>query len=273
MAQGGNEHRMVFDIRGKRRHVVKVVYAILAILMGLSLFLVTGAVNLSSLFETANKANSATAGLLEQSERLERKVRKDPENPALLIALARAQVNTGNSYVEVDQSTGEVKYPPEVQQELAKASESWSRYLKATNEPSVSGAQVMAPALFTLAELSGSNVNALQENVKAATQAQRIVAKQRPNLNSLSLLATYQLFAFDFAGAKKSEEAAKKFATNKFDRENLENQLKEYSKRAHEFQKQVNAEAKAAKEGAAAGGGKEALENPFGGLGGAGLGE
>ena len=27
----GNEHRMVFDIRGKRRHVIKVVYAILAI--------------------------------------------------------------------------------------------------------------------------------------------------------------------------------------------------------------------------------------------------
>ena len=31
MAQGNKEHRMVFDIRGRRRHVVKVVYAILAV--------------------------------------------------------------------------------------------------------------------------------------------------------------------------------------------------------------------------------------------------
>ena len=47
-----DEHRMVFDIRGKRRHVVKFVYAILAILMGASLFLVTGAVSLGSLFDS-----------------------------------------------------------------------------------------------------------------------------------------------------------------------------------------------------------------------------
>ena len=37
---------MVFDIRGRRRHVVKVVYAILAVLMGASLFLVVGPVNI-----------------------------------------------------------------------------------------------------------------------------------------------------------------------------------------------------------------------------------
>ncbi len=52
MAQGNNEHRMVFDIRGRRRHVVKAVYAILAILMAASLFLVTGAINLNSIFGT-----------------------------------------------------------------------------------------------------------------------------------------------------------------------------------------------------------------------------
>ena len=52
MASGDGEHRMVFDIRGRRRHVVKVVYAILAVLMGLSLFLVTGAVNIGSIFNS-----------------------------------------------------------------------------------------------------------------------------------------------------------------------------------------------------------------------------
>ena len=52
MAQGGKEHRMVFDIRGRRKHVVKVVYAVLAVLMGASLFLVVG---------RSTSANSSTA--------------------------------------------------------------------------------------------------------------------------------------------------------------------------------------------------------------------
>ena len=42
MASDGGERRMLFDIRGRRKNVVKVVYAILAVLMGLSLFLVAG---------------------------------------------------------------------------------------------------------------------------------------------------------------------------------------------------------------------------------------
>jgi len=42
MADG--ERRMLFDIRGRRKNVVKVVYAILAVMMGASLFLVVGPV-------------------------------------------------------------------------------------------------------------------------------------------------------------------------------------------------------------------------------------
>ena len=48
MASGG-ERRMVFDTRGRRKHVVRVVYAILAVLMGASLFLVVGPINIGSL--------------------------------------------------------------------------------------------------------------------------------------------------------------------------------------------------------------------------------
>ena len=40
---------MLFDIRGRRKHVVRVVYAILALLMGASLFLVVGPFSIGSL--------------------------------------------------------------------------------------------------------------------------------------------------------------------------------------------------------------------------------
>ena len=270
MAQGGNEHRMLFDIRGKRRHVVKVVYAILALLMGLSLFLVTGGLNLGSILGTANSVSSATQGLEEKTERIERKVRKDPQNPDYLLALTRAQINTGNSMLTANTETGQLEFTPEAQSEFQHASDSWSRYLKATDEPNPGAAAVVAGTLFGLAEGSGGSIAEIESNLKAAVEAQQIAAEARPTLNSLSTLGIYQLFAFEYAEAKKTEEEAKKLTNSKVEREQLENQFKESSKQAHSFQFLSQQTKKQEKEGSS-GAGKQQLENPLGGLGSAGL--
>ena len=83
MAQGNNEHRMVFDIRGRRRHVVKFVYAILAILMAGSLFLVTGAINieldLRHQLERRKRRPGARKAGRTRSKRRSRKNRQDEE--------------------------------------------------------------------------------------------------------------------------------------------------------------------------------------------------
>ena len=101
MASGDNEHRMVFDIRGGRRgNVVKVVYAILAVLMGLSLFLVVGPATSANSSAAAAAAASAAEPYEEQAERIEVKLKKDPEDPDLLLALTRAQINAGNASVD-----------------------------------------------------------------------------------------------------------------------------------------------------------------------------
>jgi hypothetical protein len=270
MAQGGNEHKMLFDIRGKRRNVVKVVYAVLAILMGLSLFLVTGAGNIGNLFGGGGSTSSATKGLEEQTQRIAIKVRQDPQNPDLLLALTRAQINTGNTMLAVNSETEGLEFTPEAQVEFEHAGETWERYLKATKKPNPGAAAIVAGTFFSLAEKPGSTFSEVEANVKAAIQAQQIAAKNRPTLNSLSTLGIYQLYGFDFAAAKKTEEEAIKLTNTKVEREQLENQFKEISKRAHEFQKLVKESEKAAKEGAA-GGGKQQLENPLGGLGAGGL--
>ena len=84
----GDERRMVFDIRGRRRVAVKVVYAVLAVLMGASLFLVVGPVNIGELFNEGSSSSSEAAKQFEQqAERIERKLAKDPDNPALLLDL------------------------------------------------------------------------------------------------------------------------------------------------------------------------------------------
>jgi hypothetical protein len=251
MAGSGDERRMVFDIRGRRKNVVKVVYGILAVLMGLSLFLVVGPAPLSDLFGGGSSTSSDAAGPFEdQAARLEVKLKKDPQDPALLLALTRAQINAGDALVEGNAETGEIAYGPESRQQLAEASETWSKYLKATDEPSSSGAQLAAQALFVLAQTSRTGSES-EANVRAAANAQAIIAKQRPSLGSLSTLAIYRYYSFDYKGAEDARKQALGYANTKFERENLENELDETSKRGHEFEKQlaeIEKEAKKARE-------------------------
>ena len=140
------------------------------------------------------------------------------------------------------------------------ASEAWSKYLKATDEPSPAAAQVAAQALFALAQNARTGPES-ELNVAAAAQAQAIVAKARPSLGSLSTLAIYRLYSFDYKGAAQAQKDAKGYANTKFERENLDNELEQISKRAREFEKQLAAiekEAKKAREE-----GKSATANPL----------
>jgi hypothetical protein len=262
MAERG-ERRMVFDIRGRRKHVVRVVYAILALLMGASLFLVVGPVNIGGLLGNGSSTSNAASLFEEQATATERKLKKSPEDPSLLLSLTRIRISAANALTEVDPATGQPTTTPEARDQLEKAGEAWSRYLKqAGSNPSPSAAQLSAGALFRLAESSTTGPEA-EANIKAAAQAQQIFAEAQPSLGAVSTLAIYNYFAFDFAGGDKEGKRAQSLAGSKAQKKEVEEQLAEIRKRAKSFQKQVKASAKAAK-----GSGKEALENPLGGLGG-----
>src|SRR5690242_273177 len=147
---GGKERRMVFDIRGRRKVAVKVVYAVLAVLMGLSLFLVVGPLNIGEIF--GNSSGGSAAGQFEEgAEKLELKLKKEPENTDLLIGLTRERVNAANQLYNVGPEE-QREVTPEALQQLQLASDSWTRYLEATKEPSAGVAQLMAPNLIVAAQ-------------------------------------------------------------------------------------------------------------------------
>jgi hypothetical protein len=264
MAQ--DEHRMVFDIRGRRRHVVKFVYAILAILMVASLFLVTGAVNLNSVFGGGSSGESAASSFEKQAATIEAKLVKAPGDENLIANLTRARINAANSMISNGQGESQ-EGVEEIKHQLALASEGWSNYLDAASEPSAGLAIQVAPALFQLAEVAVSGEEAM-ESVKAATEAEQVVAEKRNDLNSWSTLAFYSLFAQKYKPAEEAKEEAIKLAGSKFERESFENKYDEVEKNAKEFAKRLQIE-KASKSKA---GGKESLESPIQGLGGATLG-
>jgi len=248
MASGGKENRMVFDIRGRRRNAVKVVYGILAVLMGLSLFLVVGGFNLSELFNgsggtEAGKEFEATA------TRLEQELKKEPEDPQKLLALTRARVNAANSYYEIGPEEERTPTTETVEQ-LNLASDSWDKYLKATDEPTPGAAQLMAPNFILLAQNSKTFPEA-QVNLEAAATAQRIIKEKSPSLNSLTTLAFYEAVLGNKKEAQKLIKEAKPYAHTKFERENVDNEVKRYEETGERFQAERKAaEKKESKEGA-----------------------
>jgi hypothetical protein len=253
---------MVFDIRGKRKGVVKVVYAVLALLMGASLFLVTGAGSVADLFGGGGSVSPSSA-LEDQAANIERKLKKEPENEVLLGALFRTRVNAGNANIVVDPRTQQQEVSPQAVTQFQRAANAWDEYLEqAGDKPSPSLAQLAAGAFFASAANSNVSTRTLPE-LEAAAEAQQIVADARPTLASLSSLAVYQTYAFRFAAAEKSEKRAAKLTTSKAQATSLGKQLDEVRKQAKQFQK-VQKEFTETTQGA----GKEVLENPLGGIGG-----
>jgi hypothetical protein len=262
---------MLFDLRGGRRgSVVKVVYAVLAILMGASLFLTVGPFSISEIFSSGSSGSDLAKPYEEEAERIEERLEKDPDNPQFLLSLTRSQINAGNAEAQKEPN-GEVILTPDSVRAFQEADQTWTEYLEATDEPNVALAALVAPMMLSLAELATAYPQA-DQRISAAVEAQKIVAEDRPSVNSLSTLAFYTYFTGDFAAAERARAEAKKLAKVKTERDAVDETLDEYEKNATRY---VAAKKQAEKAEKASGGkAPESLENPLSpGLGTGGLGE
>jgi hypothetical protein len=251
---------MLFDLGGKRRHVVRVVYAILALILASSLFLVVGPFSLSELAGTGSSQNGA-AVLEEQAERTEEKLRSNPKDTALLLSLTRTRIAAGNALAEVDPETGEPIPTQEGRAQHALAAEAWKRYLKQTDEPNPAAAALIAGTFFSLAEGS-TTYQEINERVKDAAKTQALVAKARPTPNSYSTLAIYEYFNGDFAAGDQARRQAQALLDTKAEKDAVIDQLAPFRKRAKQYRKQARAFEKAQQAQ-----GKEVLQRePLGGL-------
>lgn len=262
MTSNDGERRMVFDTRGRRKNVIRVVYAILALLMGASLFVAVGPFNIAELVGDGG-TSSASEVLDEQSERIEGRLAKDPDNEQLLLALTRNRIAAGNAQVEPGTETSVASVPAAARDDFDAALVAWNSYLEQVGgEPSPSAAQLVAGTFFQLAESGSSTLAEIEENVSKAVEAQQIVANQQPSVGSLSSLAIYDYFAARFASGDKATKQAMGLASSKAEAKSIEKQLDEYRKRAKLFVTQAEKFAKSQPNA-----GKEQLQNPFGGLG------
>lgn len=262
MASNDGERRMLFDIRGRRKNVVRVVYALLALVMGLSLIFVLGPAPLTDLFGGDSGGGNNADIYEEQAVRLERELKKNPDDPQLLLNLTRARTNAATQLSVVNEETGEQQLTAAARAELENASAAWDEYVEATDEPSTSGAQMASGNFFRLAQTARTPAE-IEANLAAAAEAQQIIADKRPSSGALATLAFYRYYTFDFEEARRLTKEAAAIATTKFERENLDNEAQQIEAQARQLQQEFERIEKESK-----GQGKETLENPLGGLGG-----
>jgi hypothetical protein len=255
------ERRMVFDVRGRRKHVIRVVYAILAVLMGGSLFLVVGPVNLTELIGRGG-STSPNKALDEQAERIEQRLVRNPNETALLLGLARTRISAGNTLVEVNPESGAPEVTPDARKEYEQGTAAWDRYLKQVKgKASASVATLVAGTGLTLAQSATSYPEAF-EHLEEAVGAQKLVAGARPSVGSYTTLAAYQYLAGEFGAAEQAEGKATSLAGSKSQKKQIEKQLAQYQKSGKQIRKGKKEAEKSERKA-----GKEKLQNPLGGFG------
>jgi hypothetical protein len=259
------EHRMLFDLRGRRKRMIQVVYAGLALFMALSLFTVVGPVNLGDLFGGSSSGSSGNP-FDSQVQRLERQLRKDPQNQKLLAELTRAGFNAGNAGIQRDASGNPTGITQDAITNFNKSGDAWQRYIKTKpKQPDVPTAQLAAQALLYSAATS-SGVD-FEPTMKAAAEAQAVYADAKPSLNAYLTLAQFRYFSGDLNGAAQAGRKAVQ-AAPKSTQPAVRQALTQYRTQGQAIQKQIKAATKFNPNGS----GKQALQNPLGNLSGGGTG-
>ena len=265
------ERNMLFDLRGRRKRVIQVIYVILAIIMAASLVVIglPGGVNPFNSGNTSINQDAAEANV-ERANDLQQRLQTEPNNENVAKELVRARFSAGQSLYSIDSETGQTAITDDATTQLELAAEAWTRYVKMSDgQPDPEVAQLMAGVFFTLSQ--GSTVAQFQNNIRDAAKAQQIVADQAVKdeknggasaSNQLSQLAIYQYYAQDTAAAEKTRQQALASANSKAEKQQITRTLNATEKDAERVGKLINRAIKQAQKD-----GGKSLQNPLGGLG------
>lgn len=262
---------MLFDLRGRRKRVIQVIYVLLAVLMAASLLVIGMPGGLNPFSSGSGVVSQDAADLsVKRAEELQQKIETRPNNEQAQAELVRARIAAGNSLIEVDEDTGEQTVGDKATAQYDLAAQAWDQYLETTNnQPDPSVAQLMANTLFSLSQ--GSTVAQFQTNIRDATKAQQFFTDnavkeskkggQNP-IGPLTTLATYQFYSGDFETGDATAKKALASANNETEKKQIKTQLDAVRKDAKRIEKVISQARKQAKKD-----GGKSLEDPLGSLG------
>jgi hypothetical protein len=245
---------VLFDLQSPgRRRVIKVVYAMLAILLAVGLVgFGIGSDASGGLSEIFGGGGSADTGFEDEIEDREKQAEAAPKDPRPQLELITLYIQQGNQHLEVDEATQQPIVTSDAEESFNKAADSFQAYLALKPKNVDSGAALqMASTFFLLAQGQTSLTEALAE-VENAAEAQQVAVDQEPSGGNLGNLAFYQLLAGQFSRADETIALAVAKGAK-------ENEFTQARAQGEALQKQLKQEQK---QGAAEG------DNPLGGAGG-----
>ena len=248
---------MLFDIRGKRKRFIQVIYVFLALLLGGSLVLfgiggdapggLGDAIGIGS-----NSGSGGNPEFNEEIEAAEATLETNPRNPDALLALARYNYLNGQQALEVDAEQGTQVLTDEAVSDFEASIDAWERYLKANQgkpDPSVA---ILVLRAYSGIALESSSSATIQRRLEGAQRAAAVVAEERPGPNSYLDLATFAFLSGDTKAAEKASKEALA-SVDESGKSALEGQLKAAERQGKALQRQLKNQED----------GQGAIENPF----------
>lgn len=180
---------MLFDLQGKRRRVVQVVYLGLAILMGggLVFFGIGGDVSgglFDAFSERGGGGDSGNSAIEKRIDRNEERVNANPQSEPARRELVRDYYQLATVQTS-DQDPG---FPADARDELRKAADNWQAYLALEPERVDSSLARVALQIFDPTALN---------RPKAAQEAARVIAESENDTAGYLALVQYATLAKD----------------------------------------------------------------------------
>lgn len=251
---------MLFELGGKRKRLIQVIYALLAFLLaaGLIFFGIGGATGGGGLLDAVGLGGDGASSPQydQQIDNANETLAQNPKDEQALLKLARYEFLSGQDQLDTDASTGQRTLTDEAVTSYQAAKDAWERYLK--TDPKKPDDNVAALMLQAYEVTAGVDPSTLEADVNGGFESARIIAEAQPSFGAYTNLATWAYLA----GKDDEAEAAKKKALAEAPDKTTRQQVEQQLKAAQQQRKIVE---KALKQSAPD---QSQLQNPLEGLGG-----
>lgn len=250
---------MLFELGGKRKRLIQVIYVCLAFLMAVALvgFGIGGGTS-GGIFDAlgiGGDGGSSSPQYDAQIQRAEDALQADPKDEKALITLARTNFLAGQAATEQDEQ-GRITLTEESLARYRDATDAWERYAK--TDPKQTDDSVASLMVQAYTALTGTDPARVQQDLDQALRASQVVAEARPSFGTYLQLATYAFYAGDEKTGKEAEQKALKEAPDSTSRNQVKQQVKQAQAQGESIQKAIKQSAPD----------QSQLQDPLGGLGG-----
>src|SRR5215210_1321356 len=219
---------MLFELEGRRKRLIQVIYSVLAALMFIALvgFGIGGATS-GGIFDALGIGGSSTSSDPQYGQQIDNAnetLQQDPKDEKALLKLARYNFLEGQNALETDDQ-GQVTLSQDSLNSYRAAAEAWERYLK--TDPTKPDDNVAGLMLRVYSTSAGTDPTRLQSEVEGAYQSAQVIADARPSLGAYTDLATWAYLSGNTEAADEAKQKALKEAPDSTTKKQVETQLKQ----------------------------------------------